>query len=78
MVIYYFLFHKDKFVSFTPDYCNIFSSIKNKDRERERVYRIQTQISHSRELLVICQKVVSLVESNIVKDVAKFCVYSIS
>ena len=72
MVIYYFLFHKDKFVSFTPDYCNIFSSIKNKDRER--VYRIQTQISHSRELLVICQKVVSLVGSNIVKDVAKFCV----
>ena len=41
MVIYYFLFHKDKFVSFTPDYCNIFSSIKNKDRERERNYRIQ-------------------------------------
>ena len=36
MVIYYFLFHKDKFVSFTPDYCNIFSSIKNKDKERER------------------------------------------
>ena len=76
MVIYYFLFHKDKFVSFTPDYCNIFSSIKNKDRERERerVYIIQTQILHSRELLVICQKVVSLVGSNIVKDVAKFCV----
>ena len=74
MVIYYFLFHKDKFVSFTPDYCNIFSSIKNKDRERERVYRIQTQISHSRELLVICQKVCVIGSSNIVKDVAKFCV----
>ena len=72
MVFYYFLFHKDKFVSFTPDYCNIFSSIKNKERERER------QISHSRELLVIYQKAVSLVDSNIVKDVAKFCVYSIS
>ena len=76
MVIYYFLFHKDKFVSFTPDYCNIFSSIKNKDRERD--YSIRTQISHSRELLVIYQKVVSLVDSNIVKDVAKICVYSIS